>query len=343
MKTEILRGNRPKALARAVEILSRGELVAFATETVYGLGADARSDAAVAKIFAAKGRPAHNPLIAHVLDARMAEQYVRWNDRADALAEKLWPGPLTLVLPRKLGIADAVAAGGKTLAVRAPAHVVSRALLGHFEAPLAAPSANRSNAVSPTTAEHVKAELDGRVELILDGGPCLVGLESTVLDLTGPTPTILRPGAITSSQIAAIIGCAVALGPQHGQPTERGADAASDPTTSPELPRSPGQLPRHYSPTRPVTLFTGGDQATQSAPSAVGPDDDVLAHSFEPVRGIRLPNEPEGYARGLYAALRALDQGTAGRIWIEAPPTDGDERWIAIRDRLRRACHVDDR
>jgi len=192
---------------RAVSILKAGGLVAFPTETVYGLGADARSSEAVLKIFAAKGRPPTNPLIVHVSGVAMAKLYaMEWPDTARRLAQKYWPGPLTLVLPRYRTIAPEVSAGLDTVGLRMPNHPLALELIQRFDGPIAAPSANRSNHLSPTTAQHVREELGDAVDLILDGGPCRVGIESTVLDLTGSQPMILRPGGITRAQIEKVIG-----------------------------------------------------------------------------------------------------------------------------------------
>ena len=197
-----------QSIAEAARLLRDGELVAFPTETVYGLGGDATNERAVAAIFEAKGRPQFNPLISHVLDAARRKRFVRWNDTADKLAARFWPGPLTLVLPRAEGspIALLATAGLDTVAIRAPSHPVAQALIRAAGRPIAAPSANRSGAVSPTRAEHVAESLGDRVPLILDGGPCLVGVESTVLDLSTATPTLLRPGGATREAIEAVIG-----------------------------------------------------------------------------------------------------------------------------------------
>ena len=197
-----------QSVAEAARLLRDGQLVAFPTETVYGLGGDATNDRAVAAIFEAKGRPQFNPLISHVLDATEAQKFVCWTPTAEKLAARFWPGPLTLVLPRSPGspISLLATAGLDTVAIRAPSHPVAQALIRAAGRPIAAPSANRSGAVSPTRAEHVAESLGERVPLILDGGPCLVGVESTVLDLTGTTPTLLRPGGATREAIEAVVG-----------------------------------------------------------------------------------------------------------------------------------------
>ena len=253
------------AIANAAKLLREGGLVAFPTETVYGLGGDATNERAVAAIFEAKGRPQFNPLISHVLGPDEAKRLVRWNDTADKLAARFWPGPLTLVLPRAKDspIALLATAGLDTAAVRAPAHPVAQALIRAAGCPLAAPSANRSGAVSPTRAEHVAESLGDRVTMILDGGPCLVGVESTVLDLSSATPTLLRPGGATREAIEAVIG-PVAL---------------SDAIPSGESARkSPGQLASHYAPARPVRLGA----------TTVGADEGLLAFGPTVPQGARL-------------------------------------------------------
>lgn len=317
-------GHDPAALAEAAALLAQGELVAFPTETVYGLGADATSADAARRIYAAKGRPSTNPLIVHVPDAAEARRWAPgWDARAERLAARFWPGPLTLVLARGPGIPAAVTGGGDTVALRAPDHPVAQALLRAFGGPIAAPSANRSNHVSPTRAEHVVAELGGRVPLVLDGGACAVGLESTVLSLVGPgAPRILRPGHITPSALAAALGEPVSAAP---------AGPASVPPGS-ALP-SPGLLERHYAPSTPVVL------ASRALLEASGPPDAVyLVRAPLPGRqALVLPADPEGYARALYAALREADGRGARTVWIEDVP--GDEPWAAARDRLRRASH----
>jgi L-threonylcarbamoyladenylate synthase len=317
------------AIAEAAAILRRGELVVFPTETVYGVGADALEPAAVERIFRAKGRPATNPVIVHVAGPDEARALVLGFDaEAQALAAAFWPGPLTLVLPRRPEVPAIVAAGGPTLAVRAPAHPVARALLSAFGGPIAAPSANRSNAISPTRAEHAEEELADQVGIILDGGPCRVGLESTVIEL-GPDPRILRPGAIGRGELEA------ALGRPVGAPTP--ATAASGGA----LP-SPGMLARHYAPRHPLVLFRrpsfpAGSPSGPVAVLLVGPAPPAPPPGPLPAGSTvrSLPADPSGYGRELYAALREADRGAISAIWVEAPPPD--EAWSAIADRLRRA------
>jgi L-threonylcarbamoyladenylate synthase len=310
------------SIDEAARLIREGELVAFPTETVYGLGGDATNERAVAKVFEAKGRPQFNPLISHVLDAGEARRLVRWSDVADKLAARFWPGPLTLVLPRAKGspIALLATAGLDTVAIRAPAHPMAQALIRAAGRPIAAPSANRSGAVSPTRAEHVAESLGDRVKLILDGGPCEVGLESTVLDLTTAMPTLLRPGGATREAIEAVIG-PVAL---------------SDAIPSGNAARkSPGQLDSHYAPARPVRL---------NATSVAG-DEALLAFGPRPPAGARqvLNLSPEGdlteAAANLFAHLRALDQPANTRIAVMPIPQTG--LGLAINDRLRRAAADD--
>jgi L-threonylcarbamoyladenylate synthase len=308
----------PANIARAAALIREGALVAFPTETVYGLGGDATSDHAVARIFEAKGRPQFNPLIAHVPDAVAARAQVAWNDTAGRLAQHFWPGPLTLVLPRRTDCAVSLlcSAGLETLAVRAPAHPVAQALLRAVGRPVAAPSANRSGAVSPTQADHVVHSLGADVALILDGGPCAVGLESTVVDLTAGRPVLLRPGGATREAIEAAIG-PLATAPAVGRP---GALHA------------PGQLESHYAPSLPVRL---------DALSA-GPDEGLLAFGPDVPQGaaLTLNLSPGGdlaeAAANLFAMLRALDQPGLRGIAVMPVPHHG--LGLAINDRLRRAA-----
>lgn len=309
-------------IAEAARLIRDGELVAFPTETVYGLGGDATNERAVAKIFEAKGRPQFNPLISHVLDASEARRLVLWNATADKLAAHFWPGPLTLVLPRgkDSAIALLATAGLDTAAIRAPAHKMAQALIRAAGRPIAAPSANRSGTVSPTRAEHVVQSLGDRVKLILDGGPCPVGLESTVLDLTTSVPTLLRPGGATREAIEAVIGT-VAL--SDALPSGNAAH------------KSPGQLESHYAPAAPVRL-----DATN-----VAGDEGLLAFGPRPPAGARqsLNLSPAGdlaeAAANLFAMLRALDRPGISRIAVMPIPETG--LGLAINDRLRRAATDD--
>lgn len=302
-----------KGLAKAAKLLRRGGLVAFPTETVYGLGADATDDRAVASIFAAKGRPRFNPLIVHVPDINAATRHVDFNAAAHALADQFWPGPLTLVLPRgrRCNLSPLVSAGLDTVAIRLPAHGGARDLMRLVDRPLAAPSANASGTLSPTEARHVAASLDGKIDLILDGGPCAVGLESTVVDLSGPAPVLLRHGGLAVEALEAAI-----KGPL--------ARATDDETA----PKSPGMLLKHYAPRLPLRLNAEG-----AAPG------EVLI-GFGPTMGE--PNlSPTGdlteAAARLFRLLHAADDATRhGGIAVAPIPETG--LGMAINDRLRRAA-----
>lgn len=309
-------------ISEAARLIRAGELVAFPTETVYGLGADATNERAVAKIFEAKGRPHFNPLISHVVDAAQARRFVQWSSTADKLAAKFWPGPLTLVLPRARGSAIALltTAGLDTVAIRAPAHPMAQALIREADLPIAAPSANRSGSVSPTRAEHVAESLGERVSMILDGGACAVGVESTVLDLTTEPPTLLRPGGATREAIEAVIG----------------PIALSDALPTGAAPRkSPGQLASHYAPSRPVRL-----EAT-----SIAADEALLAFGPRPPAGARkslnlsVAGDLTEAAANLFAHLRELDQPGIARIAVMPVPHTG--LGLAINDRLRRAAADD--
>jgi L-threonylcarbamoyladenylate synthase len=319
MPTRIVRG--AAGMAEAVVQLRTGAVVGMPTETVYGLAADAMNVDAIRKVFETKGRPATNPLIVHVLDPEMAARFVKqWGARADRLAAAFWPGPLTLVLPKADVVPEIVTAGGATVALRAPAHPVARALIAAFGGPIAAPSANRSTGISPTTARAVVEELGGRIELVLDGGACEVGLESTVLDLTEHPAVILRPGHIGAEAIDAVLGEAVRVRTFEG-------DAQ-------EISKSPGQMRRHYAPKTPLILAEASKLEALVSSSSV-----VLVFSVEPPPGVpgrRLPDSPETYARALYAALRWADAQGASEIIVEVPPTHVE--WTAVWDRLRRAA-----
>jgi L-threonylcarbamoyladenylate synthase len=307
-------------IARAVDLLRAGELVAFPTETVYGLGADALNAAAVAKIFAAKGRPADHPLIVHLPEAEQLTAWARDIPReAIALGRAFWPGPLTLILKREEGVPD--------VGLRVPGHPLALELLQAFGGGVAAPSANRFGRISPTTAAHVREELGERVALVLDGGPCRVGIESTILDLSRGTPVILRPGAIGAEDIARVIGRPLT---PPGAPTPQAA------------PRVSGSLVAHYAPRTPLRIVPGATlRDVINAMRHSGRPCGVMAHSLlplagEPYRWRMLPAEPAGYAHDLYAALRELDAAGLDTILVEAPPAGAD--WLAVRDRLNRAA-----
>jgi L-threonylcarbamoyladenylate synthase len=310
------------SIDRAAKLLIEGSLVAFPTETVYGLGGDASNEHAVAAIFEAKGRPQFNPLISHVLGSVEARQFVEWNETADRLAARFWPGPLTFVLPRakNSGIALLATAGLDTVAIRAPSHPVAQALIRAAGRPIAAPSANRSGAVSPTTAAHVAESLGDRVSLILDGGPCLVGVESTVLDLSANRPTLLRPGGATREAIEAVIG----------------PIALSDALPTGDTPRaSPGQLESHYAPSRPVRLDATSVTADEGllAFGSVAPAGAMLTYNLSPTGNLAEA------AANLFAQMRALDRPGIGRIAVMPIPQTG--LGLAINDRLRRAAAGD--
>jgi L-threonylcarbamoyladenylate synthase len=308
------------ALDAAAALLRAGQLVAFPTETVYGLGADATSDRAVARIFETKGRPRFNPLIVHLAEAAAGEDLAVFDQRARDLAARFWPGPLTLVLPRTQGcpVSLLASAGLDSLALRVPGHPLAEALLRRTGRPLAAPSANRSGAISPTTAAHVARSLGARVPLILDGGPCPLGLESSVLDLTGEDPVLLRPGAVTREALEA------RLGPL----SEAGADDAV---------KAPGQLESHYAPALPLRL-----EARDA-----GPTEALLAFGPDPPAGAAttLNLSPSGdlleAAAKLFAHLHALDRPEFEAIAVMPVPETG--LGAAINDRLRRAAAPRDR
>ena len=319
----------PSILDEAAAILRSGGLVAFGTETVYGLGADATNPEAVARIFTAKGRPATNPLIVHVADlGRALECVAVWPDSAARLADRFWPGPLSLVLPRSDRIPDVVTAGQATVGVRIPASIVARDLIRRAGVPIAAPSANLSNRISPTSANHVLKDLDGRVDLILDSGPCGVGIESTVLNLTGAVPTILRPGRVTAEEIAALLGV----------PTARSAGLIGPDQTA----SSPGQLAVHYAPRTPAfrldpATLTSFDPPTNRRWGGVllgSPDQAPPA--FERAEAVCVLPDPSTAATGLYDRLHRLDALGLDFLVIASPIND-DPDWLAVLDRVSRA------
>lgn len=326
------------AVAEAADILRRGGLVAFPTETVYGLGANALVPAAVGRIFAAKGRPATNPVIVHVAEvadlAALTQPHLP--ELVAKLAKRFWPGPLTLVLPKSTAVPDVVSAGGPTIAVRVPAHPVALALLRASGVPLAAPSANRSTELSPTTAEHVARGLGDRVDLILDGGPTTGGIESTVLDLTADPPRILRPGPVTLAMIAAVIGSIQRTGEPGASATGVSESPAADAPGTPA--KSPGMMPKHYAPRAPLELAEndGRSRVTELVGLHVGWLTWPGVAEVPGVVRVTMPADPAGYAARLYAALHDLDAAGVARIVVARPP-DGDE-WLAVRDRLRRAA-----
>ena len=309
------------AIAEAAAILAAGYLVAFPTETVYGLGADGLNPEAVARIYAAKGRPATNPVILHVADAASAQPLVsHWTPQAQALAERFWPGPLTLVLPASALVPAIVRAGGPSVALRCPSHPVALALIRARGRPLAAPSANRSQHLSPTTAEHVASSLGEAVDLILDGGPTTAGLESTILDLSGQTPRILRPGPIPPAELGEILG-----------PVEVWAGSVGTDETQ----AAPGMLARHYAPKARLELVAPGTGVRKAHGRMVYVALGALPRLPDGVFGLLLPLEAEVVAMRLYALLHELDDAGYEVIFMEQPPET--EAWLAVRDRLRRA------
>lgn len=319
-------------LAEAAQALRDGELVAFPTETVYGLGACALDERAVAKIFEAKGRPATNPLIVHVSTIEQARALTgAWPEQAQRLAEAFWPGPLTLVLPRAAHVPRAVTAGLDQVAVRIPAHPVARALLELADVPVAAPSANRYTQVSPTRAEHVARALGDRIKWLVDGGPTLVGLESTVLSLSDLArgPELLRPGMIDEASLTAIIG------PLRWREHQRVDEAIARP--------SPGLARKHYAPAARVSLWDGAS-ALDARLAQANADEPVVVVALAEQVGeraypwgwrIELPDDPQAYARELYRVLHRVDELGAVEVLIQGPP-DGPA-WRAVWDRLSRA------
>lgn len=330
-EAEILATDTPSAFEaavhRAAAALRAGEVVALPTETVYGLAANALDPAAVSRIFEVKGRPAQNPLIVHVADLAMAKRcVVRWTKLADKLASAFWPGPLTLVLDRAPCIPEVVTAGGPTVGLRWPSHRVIQAVIRECGFPLAAPSANLSNRISPTAADHVRRQLGNKIGLIVDGGPSQIGIESTVLDLTSPNPLVLRPGMIHEAALLAVTGT---LGMPGGE-----AEVVL---------RSPGQFKKHYAPKARLVVHAWRDAAQlETLCSAYGvPRSQVhiLAYSGIPAGFDRvsvIPREPGAFARALYAELHRCDEAGAELIIVEALPPGSE--WRALADRLNRAA-----
>jgi L-threonylcarbamoyladenylate synthase len=321
----------PGNISRAARLLHAGQLVSFPTETVYGLGADARNANAVRRIFTVKARPAEHPIIVHIADAAVLPRWARTIPAgARALAEAFWPGPLTLILPRRPEVGDVVTGGQDSVGLRVPGHAVAQALLAGFAAlggeGIAAPSANRFGRISATTAQHVADDFGNELALIIDGGPCRHGIESTIVAFTDGEAVLLRPGAVSIAELTRVLGRA---------PKVAGANA----------PRAPGMLQTHYAPRTPARLMPPAELTVALGELArPGAHIAVLAHSvaqpplFEGA-WFDAPAHDTAYAQQLYANLRALDALAADEIWIEAPP-DGPE-WHAVRDRLRRATRSD--
>ncbi|HUY84199.1 MAG TPA: L-threonylcarbamoyladenylate synthase [Steroidobacteraceae bacterium] len=307
----------------AVATLRAGGLVAFPTETVYGLGANAADRDAVAKIFALKGRPTDHPVIVHIDDASRLSRWVREvPEAARALAARFWPGPLTLILPKSADVDDVVTGGQDSVGIRVPSHPVAQRLLRAFGGGIAAPSANRYGRLSPTRAAHVREEFGDAAPIVLDGGEAPIGLESTIVACLGDEVRLLRPGHITRSQLVAVAGPL----------TENGA-----------APRAPGDRSRHYAPQTPIEIVPSAElEARVAALSGRGSTVGVLAMRPPPAAGaataswIDAGGEAQAYARHLYENLRALDRAGCARILAQAPPRE--EPWSAVDDRLRRAC-----
>jgi L-threonylcarbamoyladenylate synthase len=338
----LLNGTDPQAVEQAADLLAAGELVAFATETVYGLGARADDDAAVAKIFAAKGRPVDHPLIVHVSNVDEARGFAAvWPPLAERLASAFWPGPLTLIVPRKPGLAATAAAGQDTIGLRCPAHPLALALLraaARRGVPgVAAPSANRFGRISPTTAAHVQAEFADTLPAltVLDGGPCAVGIESAIVDCSRGTPVLLRPGGLARSALAAAAGAPLA---------DRDSQA----------PRAPGTLEAHYAPRAALRLMPApalraaltvwadaqavapAARATQAVPRLAVYSRTVRAPKAAGLVARTMADAPRAAAFELFAVLRELDALGVALIWVEQPPANPD--WDGVRDRLQRAA-----
>ncbi|CAN5612339.1 L-threonylcarbamoyladenylate synthase [soil metagenome] len=312
-------------IEHAVHLLQSGELVAFPTETVYGLGADASNPSAVAKLYAAKGRPTNHPVIVHLSDfSQLSAWASSVPDRALRLAERFWPGPLTLILPKAAHVLDEITGGQKSVGLRVPAHPVALELLKAFGGGVIAPSANKFGRLSPTRAEDVRSEFKDEVALVLDGGPCQVGIESTIVDLSKAQAMILRPGMIEQSQIESVIGPVLV---SHQQ------------SEKDYITRAPGDLASHYAPTTPLCLVSAEElNRIAKGPAADLDRTAVLSFSLAPscCNWIVAPRDPNTFARDLYQNLRQLDKLQLDRILVETPPQG--PHWEGILDRLNRAA-----
>ncbi len=310
------------AIAHAVSVLESGGLVAFPTETVYGLGADASNPVAVARLYQVKGRPSDHPVIVHLADAsRVSAWALQVSPAAQKLMDHFWPGPLTVIVKRRSGVPDLLTGGQDTIGLRVPSHPLARALLRAFGRGVAAPSANRFGRISPTSAQHVRDDLGDAVDLVLDGGDCEVGIESAIVDCSGDRPALLRPGIISAGEFAALLGKEMA-------PASRAS------------PRAPGTLEAHYAPVKPLRMTTDVDAALRGEGRRCA----VMSFSAAPANAgtslwLQAPADPGGYAHRLYANLRRLDASDCEAIVVESVP-DGAE-WAGVRDRLARAARPD--
>jgi L-threonylcarbamoyladenylate synthase len=303
-------------IQEAARLILAGELVAFPTETVYGLGANALNPEAVERIYQAKGRPATSPLIVHECSIEMARGLVReWPERAEKLARAFWPGALTLVLPKRDHVSNRITAGLDTVAIRVPSHPVALALIQEAGVPIAAPSANRFSELSPTTAEHVRQSLGTKVAMVLDGGPSAVGIESTVLSLTGPDALLLRPGMISQAELEDVIGLV------RAPVLKAEGDHAS-----------PGMHPKHYSPMTPLFLVENGALPQYGKGAYLW-----IREAADAERPVEMPIDPREYAAEMYAVLHEVDAQGWDWIAVERPP--GGVIWAGVRDRLKRAAH----
>jgi L-threonylcarbamoyladenylate synthase len=329
----------------AAQLIADGELVAFPTETVYGLGADASSDEAVAKIFAAKGRPSDHPLIVHVSNIEAAEHFAdEIPDFARQLMTAFWPGPLTVIVPRKAGVAAASAGGQDSIGLRCPSHPLALQLLQACELlgvkGVSAPSANKFGKVSPTTAAHVQEEFGGSIP-VLDGGACEVGIESTIIDCTRGAPVLLRPGTLSRAQLEAAMGCALLSNDEHSTQVSSRLTAQNALNSEP-APRASGTLQSHYAPRAPLRLMNA--KALQTALNLLGPDaKNIAIYARTPLKSPsahlivrRMPDDALAVAQQLFAVLREFDAKGVKLIWVEEVPID--PAWDGVRDRLQRAA-----
>ncbi len=326
-----------KDLPQAAEIIRRGGLVGIPTETVYGLGANGLDPKAVSRIFEAKGRPQDNPLILHITDVSWLERYCKEIPlTAYKLAETYWPGPMTMILPRKDMVPDAVTAGLDTVGMRCPSHILCHELIRLADVPIAAPSGNTSGRPSPTTADHMREDMDGKIDAIVDGGPCSVGVESTIIDLTCTPPRLLRPGGISLEQLRAVLG-QVDVDPAVTRLLGAG-----------EKPKAPGMKYRHYAPKAPVTVVSGDPKtAAEYIAAHAAPEDGVICFDefmplftsrtgTRPVMDLGPAGDKEEQARHIFDALRSFDQTQVAAIWAQCPDTEGIG--LAITNRLNKAA-----